>query len=73
MAEIYETILQISCRTCNSTIIETYVDIIRISHGFEYCQSLRFIAELNRPTSDLLGDLGNTHMLWKDPKAKIGE
>ena len=30
--------------TCNSTIIETYVDIIRVSHGFEYCQSLGFIA-----------------------------
>jgi len=32
--------------TCNSTIIETYVDIIRVSHGFEYCQSLGFIAAI---------------------------
>ena len=35
--------LQILASTCNSTIIETYVDIIRVSHGFEYFQSLGFI------------------------------
>jgi hypothetical protein len=33
---------------CNSTIIEIYRDIIQVSHDFEYCQSLGFIAELNR-------------------------
>ena len=26
-------------------MIETYVDIFRVSHSFEYCQSLGFIAE----------------------------
>ena len=30
--------------TCNSTIIEIYGDIIQVSHGFEDCQTLRFIA-----------------------------
>jgi len=30
--------------TCNSTIIETYVDIIRVSHGSEGCQMLEYIA-----------------------------
>jgi hypothetical protein len=28
----------------NSTIIEMYDDIIQVSHGFEGCQTLRFIA-----------------------------
>ncbi len=31
--------------TCNSIIIETYVDIIRVSHVFDGCQRLRDIAE----------------------------
>ncbi len=30
---------------CNSTVIEIHGDKIRVSHGFEYCQSLGFIAE----------------------------
>ncbi len=30
---------------CNSTIIEIYGDIIQVSHGFEDCQTLRFIAD----------------------------
>ncbi len=30
---------------CNSKIIEIYGDNIRVSHGFEGCQSLTFIAE----------------------------
>ena len=29
---------------CNSIIIEVYCDINQVSHGFEYCQSLGFIA-----------------------------
>ncbi len=29
---------------CNSTAIEMYADIIRVSHGFRDCQMLRFIA-----------------------------
>ena len=29
---------------CNSMIIEICDDKIRVSHGFEYCQSLGFIA-----------------------------
>jgi hypothetical protein len=31
----------------NSTIIEMYDDIIQVSHGFEGCQTLRFIAEIS--------------------------
>jgi hypothetical protein len=31
---------------CNSTIIETYVDIIRVSHGFDGCQMLEYIAAI---------------------------
>jgi len=34
--------------TCISTVIEIYSDIIRVSHGFEDCQSLRFIADIAR-------------------------
>jgi hypothetical protein len=30
--------------TCNSIIIEIYVDIIRVSHGFRRCQMLEYIA-----------------------------
>ena len=29
---------------CNSTIIEIYDDIIRVSHGFDGCQMLEYIA-----------------------------
>ena len=29
---------------CNSTVIEIYGDIIRISHGFDGCQMLEYIA-----------------------------
>ena len=29
---------------CNSTIIETYGDMIRVSHGFDGCQMLEYIA-----------------------------
>jgi len=32
---------------CNSTIIEIYSDIIRVSHGFEGCQMLEYIADSN--------------------------
>ncbi len=32
----------------NSKVIEIYEDIIQVSHGFEGCQTFRFIAELNR-------------------------
>jgi len=32
---------------CISTVIEIYSDMIRVSHGFEDCQSLRFIADSN--------------------------
>ncbi len=31
--------------TCNSTIIEIYSDIIRVSHGFDGCQMLEYIAD----------------------------
>jgi hypothetical protein len=34
---------------CNSTIIEIYSDIIRVSHGFDRCQMLEYIADLLRP------------------------
>jgi hypothetical protein len=30
--------------TCNSTVIEMYGDMIRISHGFEGCQRFGYIA-----------------------------
>ena len=30
---------------CNSTIIEIYGDIIRVSHGFDGCQMLEYIAD----------------------------
>jgi hypothetical protein len=30
--------------TCNSIIIEIYGDIIRVSHGFDGCQLLEYIA-----------------------------
>jgi hypothetical protein len=39
---------------CNSTITEIYSDIIRVSHGFEDYQSLRFIAERTGPGSKIL-------------------
>jgi len=29
---------------CNSTVIEIYDDIIRVSHGFDGCQMLEYIA-----------------------------
>ena len=32
---------------CNSTIIEIYDDIIRISHGFDGCQMLEYIAGIS--------------------------
>ena len=48
MAEIYETILQTLANLCNSTIIEIYGDKIRVSHGFEYCQLLGYIAAIQR-------------------------
>jgi len=31
--------------SCNSTVIETYVDIMRVSHGFDGCQMLEYIAD----------------------------
>jgi len=31
---------------CNSTIIEIYSDIIRVSHGFDGCQMLEYIAAI---------------------------
>ncbi len=33
---------------CNSTVIEIYGDKIRVSHGFDGCQMLEYIAELAR-------------------------
>ena len=33
---------------CNSTIIEIYDDIIRVSHGFDGCQMLEYIADIAR-------------------------
>jgi hypothetical protein len=33
--------------SCNSMIIEMCDDIIQVSHGFEDCQSLRFIAAIS--------------------------
>ena len=30
---------------CNSTVIEMYDDIIRVSHGFDGCQMLEYIAD----------------------------
>jgi hypothetical protein len=30
---------------CNSIIIEIYGDIIRVSHGFDGCQMLEYIAD----------------------------
>jgi hypothetical protein len=33
---------------CNSTIIEIYSDIIRVSHGFDGCQMLEYIADSAR-------------------------
>ena len=32
--------------TCNSAFIETYGDKIRVSHGFESCQMMGFIADI---------------------------
>jgi len=32
---------------CNSTVIEMYGDIIRVSHAFEGCQMLEYIADSN--------------------------
>ena len=40
--------------TCNSTVIEMYGDKIRVSHGFKYCQSLGFIAELQFSLSSMI-------------------
>ena len=37
---------------CNSMIIEMCDDIIRVSHGFDGCQMLEYIAE------STIGDLG---------------
>ena len=31
---------------CNSTVIEIYGDIIRVSHGFDGCQMFEYIAEI---------------------------
>jgi hypothetical protein len=31
--------------SCNSTVIETYGDMIRVSHGFDGCQMLEYIAD----------------------------
>jgi hypothetical protein len=36
----------ISCLLCNSTVIEMCGDKIRVSHGFEGCQPLKFIVEI---------------------------
>jgi hypothetical protein len=33
---------------CNSTAIEIYSDIIRVSHGFDGCQILEYIADSAR-------------------------
>jgi len=33
--------------TCNSIIIEIYVDMVRVSHGFSRIDMLFFIAEIN--------------------------
>jgi hypothetical protein len=33
--------------TCNSAFIEMYGDKIRVSHGFEGCQMLEYIAVSN--------------------------
>jgi hypothetical protein len=30
---------------CNSTVIEIYGDIIRVSHGFDGCQMFEYIAD----------------------------
>ena len=38
---------------CNSTIIKIYSDIIRVSHGFEDCQMLEYIADIIRLTKVL--------------------
>jgi hypothetical protein len=32
---------------CNSTIIEIYSDMIRVSHGFDGCQILGYIAGIS--------------------------
>jgi hypothetical protein len=32
---------------CNSTVIEIYGDIIQVSHGFDGCQMLEYIAEIS--------------------------
>jgi len=32
---------------CNSTIIEMCDDMIRISHGFDVCQTLEYIADIS--------------------------
>ena len=34
---------------CNSTIIEMYGDIIQVSHGFDGCQMLEYIADSTNP------------------------
>jgi hypothetical protein len=34
---------------CNSTVIEIYGDIIRVSHGFDGCQMLEYIAVIKGP------------------------
>jgi hypothetical protein len=33
---------------CNSTIVEIYFDIIRVSQRFRGCQMLEYIAEIER-------------------------
>ena len=40
--------------TCNSTIIEIYGDIIRVSHGFDGCQMLEYIADTSTRSSDVI-------------------
>ena len=42
--------LWLLAKICNSTVIEMCDDMFRISHGFEGCQMLRFIADIGIST-----------------------
>ena len=48
---------------CNSTIIEIYGDIIRVSHGFDGCQMLEYIAVNQNSDSEIVVEL-----LFLNPK-----
>ena len=48
---------------CNSTAIEMHDDIIRVSHGFDGCQMLEYIAD-SVTSSQRTGKDDITNFLW---------